>query len=74
MDTVKIKIDKDMCNACKMCVDACFVDVFRWDDKEERPIAAYKEDCVWCFACEMACPVQCIKVVPTGRRRIPAPY
>jgi NAD-dependent dihydropyrimidine dehydrogenase PreA subunit len=74
MDIVKIEIDKDMCNSCKTCVDACFVDVFRWDAKKERPIAAYAEDCVWCFACETACPVQCIKVKPIGQRRIPAPY
>ncbi len=74
MDIAKIEIDKDMCNGCKICVDACFVDVFRWDAKEERPIVAYPEDCAWCFACEIACPIKCLKVEPTGRRRLPSPY
>jgi len=69
-----IKIDRDLCNGCKTCVDACFVDVIRWDDKAERPIAAYPEDCVWCLACEDACPVQCIEVVPTIPGRLPAWY
>jgi NAD-dependent dihydropyrimidine dehydrogenase PreA subunit len=72
--SVKIEIDKDMCNSCKTCVDACFVDVIRWDAKEERPIAAYPEDCVWCLACEMACPVQCIEVKPDIPVGLRAPY
>jgi NAD-dependent dihydropyrimidine dehydrogenase PreA subunit len=65
----KIQIDLDACNGCKMCVGACFADVIRWDEKEEKPVAAYPEDCVWCLACEVACPVQCIEVIPV----IPAP-
>ncbi len=74
MDHVRIEIDRDMCNSCKTCVDACFVDVLRWDEMEDLPVIAYPEDCVWCFACEMACPVECIKVVPTGQRRVPSAY
>jgi NAD-dependent dihydropyrimidine dehydrogenase PreA subunit len=64
-----IKIDRDCCNGCKTCVNSCFVDAIRWDEKEEKPIAAYPEDCVWCLACEINCPVQCIEVIPI----IPAP-
>lgn len=74
MNDVTIEIDKDMCNSCKTCVDACFLDVIRWDAKEERPTAAYPEDCVWCFACELACPVGCIEVKPTIPRPFVAPY
>jgi NAD-dependent dihydropyrimidine dehydrogenase PreA subunit len=70
----KIEIDQGMCNSCKMCVGACFVDVIRWDDKEERPIVAYPEDCVWCLACEEACPVQCIEVIPTIPGHLPEWY
>jgi NAD-dependent dihydropyrimidine dehydrogenase PreA subunit len=74
MDSVTIEIDRKKCKSCKTCVDSCFVDVYRWDDKEKKPIAAYPEDCVWCYACEMACPVQCIEVKPIGPRRLPEPY
>ena len=70
----RIEIDRDLCNSCKMCFKACFVDVIRWDDEEDRPIAAYPEDCVWCLACEEACPAQCIEVIPTIPGRMPAAY
>ena len=73
----RIEIDLDLCNRCKLCVDSCFLDVLRWDDKEENPVAAYPEDCVWCLACEDACPVQCIEVIPSTTAipaRIPPPY
>jgi NAD-dependent dihydropyrimidine dehydrogenase PreA subunit len=65
----KINIDQDVCTSCKMCVNACFVDALRWDEEQQKPVAAYPEDCVWCLACEAACPVQCIEVVPV----VPAP-
>jgi NAD-dependent dihydropyrimidine dehydrogenase PreA subunit len=65
----EIKIDYDNCQGCKTCMKACFADVIRWDDTDDKPVIAYPEDCVWCLACEAACPVQCIEVVPN----IPAP-
>jgi adenylylsulfate reductase subunit B len=65
----EIKIDRDNCQGCKSCMKACFADVIRWDDSEDKPVATYPEDCVWCLACEAACPTQCIEVIPN----IPAP-
>ena len=65
----EVKIDLDACTSCKMCVSACFVDVLRWDAEAERPVASYPEDCVWCLACEVSCPVNAIEVVPV----VPAP-
>ena len=69
-DWVKeIKIDLDLCKGCKSCMDACFVDVLQWDEEIKKPVVAYPEDCVWCLACEVACPEDCINVIPD----IPAP-
>ena len=63
------KIDLDCCNGCYTCVEACPVDVIRWDTKNEKPYIAYPEDCIWCYACEFHCPLTCIEVVPTKDRR-----
>ncbi len=60
----KIEIDYETCNACKICVKACFIDVLRWDEAEDRPVVAYPEDCVQCNACELACTRECIEVIP----------
>jgi NAD-dependent dihydropyrimidine dehydrogenase PreA subunit len=65
----EILINQESCKGCKNCVNACFVDVLRWNASEKKPIVAYPEDCVWCLACEAACPVNAIEVVPI----IPAP-
>ena len=69
-----IEIDKNKCNGCKTCVNSCFVDVYRWDDKEESPIVAYLQDCVGCFACEHNCPEQAIEVVLIIPLDIPSPF
>ena len=60
----KIEIDYETCNACKICVKACFIDVLRWDEAEDRPVAAYPEDCVQCNACEIACSTGSREVIP----------
>ena len=52
--THNVKIDLDLCNACRVCVDACFVDVIRWDEAEEKPIAKYPEECATCNWCELS--------------------
>jgi NAD-dependent dihydropyrimidine dehydrogenase PreA subunit len=59
----EIRIDFDVCNGCKTCYKACFVDVFRWNDEQKKPVVAYAEDCVGCNMCEINCPEDCLEVV-----------
>lgn len=67
----KIEIDKKLCKpCCKVCVDACPLDVLRWDENTKEAVVAYPEDCVWCCICEIECPVQCINVIPNLPMRI----
>jgi len=65
----EIVIDLARCKGCKSCMNACFADVIRWNEETRKPVVAYPEDCVWCLACECACPEQVIEVIPN----IPAP-
>ncbi len=60
----KISIDYEVCSSCENCVKACFVDVLRWDEAEDRPVVAYPEDCVQCNWCELECSTGAIEVVP----------
>jgi len=72
--SANIEINFEECTGCKTCVEACFVDVMRWDDAEGKPMIAYEQDCVWCFTCEINCPVRCIHVIPHMHGRQVSPY
>jgi NAD-dependent dihydropyrimidine dehydrogenase PreA subunit len=70
----KIEIDKESCTSCRTCVKACFLDIMRWDEVEKKPVVAYEAECVWCFTCEINCPVHCINVVPAVSEQTVSPY
>jgi NAD-dependent dihydropyrimidine dehydrogenase PreA subunit len=72
--SANIEINLDECTSCGTCVKACFVDVIRWDDAEEKPTVAYERDCVWCFTCEINCPTQCINVIPQMPGQLVNPF
>ena len=63
-NVVNIVINPELCKGCKLCVRTCYEDVYRWDEKEKKPIVAYPEDCVMCLQCEMACSAKCLEVFP----------
>lgn len=70
----QIKIDVDKCTGCKQCYKTCYVDVFRWDEARERPIATYPEECATCNWCEITCPKNAIEVVPDYHMPYPRYY
>lgn len=57
---VGIKIDQTKCVGCGECVEICPEDVLVMEGK--RPAVRYPEECWWCDACEMDCPVGAITV------------
>ena len=69
-----VSVDPSKCTGCGICVKACFMDVMRWDKVKKKPVVAYEQDCVWCFTCEINCPVQCINVIPNVTGQPVAPF
>lgn len=61
---VQFKFDYDKCIGCKKCIKACFVDVLRWDDEANHPVAKYPEECAVCTWCMIECPKDVIDVIP----------
>lgn len=61
---VQFEFKYDDCIRCKKCVKACFVDVIRWDEEKNLPIAKYPEECAVCTWCIVECPKNVIDVIP----------
>ncbi len=64
----KVAVDFDICIADGACIDVCPVGVFEWYDTPGHPASEKKADpvnedqCIFCLACETACPVEAIKI------------
>ena len=58
------EIDQNRCNGCGICVDVCPLDVIRMDERGEKAIIRYPDDCHTCFECEMNCTLEAIYVHP----------
>jgi electron transfer flavoprotein alpha subunit len=61
-----LKVDKNKCIGCSICVQVCPFNAARLVDKK----AEMNENCTLCGACEKACPVQAISI---ERRKATSP-
>lgn len=58
---LEIKIDKDACVGCTLCVDECPTDVFEFDESKSVPVVKREKECFGCFSCTEICPALAIE-------------
>ena len=59
------RVDLELCDGCGICVDSCCADVLRIDEKTNKAVIKYPEDCFLCLICELDCPKHAIYVSPS---------
>lgn len=57
-----VDINYDICQSCGKCYHTCIYGVYRWNREENKPEAAYPEECAVCRQCECYCPAHAIDV------------
>ena len=62
------------CIGCKKCIDACPMDVIRWNNETKKPVITYWIDCITCFNCELNCPKEAIFVEPKRAKPVVFPW
>ena len=45
--------DARKCRPCKLCLEACPVQVLSWENDR---LARHKQGCIYCYCCVEACP------------------
>lgn len=58
-----VEIDRSLCTGCKLCMESCPEDVFKWDHRSNVPCVFRPDECFHCGACIMDCPGHCIHLV-----------
>jgi NAD-dependent dihydropyrimidine dehydrogenase PreA subunit len=59
-DVVSLELDRQKCNACRMCMNVCPHEVFAIQDK--KAVILHKDYCMECGACAKNCPEGAISV------------
>ncbi len=54
------RIDAILCNSCGVYINSCSIDVIRMDEKGEKSVIKYVEDCMLCYYYKLDCPVKAI--------------
>lgn len=50
-----IRYDLNACIGCRNCVNVCPMDVFRFDEEQNKSVIAYPENCQSCGQCFLGC-------------------
>ena len=58
---VEIKIDRDKCDGCKICIDFCPVGIL--EIRGGKSTVMNSDECLFCGTCENECPNGAIKLI-----------
>lgn len=59
------RIDQELCNGCKACVETCPTDCLRIDPDQKKAVVRYPEDCMLCGWCVAVCPKDAVTLTPS---------
>lgn len=59
-NVASLKLNKEKCIGCKMCINVCPHEVFTIEDK--KAVIMKKDSCMECGACAQNCPSGAIEV------------
>lgn len=57
-----VTIDRDKCDGCGECVDACPATILSLQDDGKADVTGEPEDCMGCETCVAICPNECYTV------------
>ena len=61
--SLTIKKDDEKCTRCTICLDACPIPCYDFDEKENTIIIIDEDQCIVCRNCEEECPVSCLEII-----------
>jgi len=68
---MEIRVDKDACVGCGLCVKDCPMDVYELQNEVSVPVRP--ENCMGCLSCHEICPAQALEhqgIYPARRHYI----
>jgi NAD-dependent dihydropyrimidine dehydrogenase PreA subunit len=59
----RVAVDREKCNGCEECLEACTVEIFRMQSGKASPVA--DRECLGCESCMAVCDENAIAVTDT---------
>jgi len=60
----KVSLDRDACNGCEECLEACTTGVFEM--RNGKSVIARADECIGCESCIEVCEQNAVTVAETG--------
>lgn len=67
MAMLNVKINRERCKDCELCIDACPIPCYKVDRKTHKIVVVNLKECLVCKNCEQTCPNKAITVELTDR-------